>query len=39
VEIVEEDTGKEMYFTSRDKGQGEVLYHPELPLEGTVTQQ
>ena len=39
VEIVEEDTGKEMYFTSRDKGQGDVLYHPELPPAGTVTEQ
>ena len=39
VEIVEEDTGKEMYFTSRDKGQGDVLYHPELPSAGTVTEQ
>ena len=39
VEIVEEDSGKEMYFTSRDKGQGDVLYLPERPLEGTVTEQ
>ena len=39
VEIVEEDTGKEIYFTSRDKGQGDVLYHPELPPAGTVTEQ
>ena len=39
VEIVEEDTGKEMYFTSRDKGRGDVLYHPELPPAGTVTEQ
>ena len=39
VEIVEEDTGMEMYFTSRDKGQGDVLYHPELPPAGTVTEQ
>jgi hypothetical protein len=28
VEIVEEDTGKEMLFTSRDKEQGDVLYLP-----------
>ena len=39
VEIVEEDTGKEMLFTSRDKGQGDVLYFPQPPLEGTVTEQ
>ena len=39
VEIVEEDTGKEMLFTSRDKGQGDVLYLPEPPLKGTVTEQ
>ena len=39
VEIVEEDTGKEMLFTSRDKGQGDVLYLPQPPLKGTVTEQ
>ena len=39
VEIVQEDTGKEMYFTSRDKGQGDLLYLPERPLEGTITVQ
>ena len=39
VEIFEEDSGKEMYFTSRDKGQGDVLYLPERPLEGAVTEQ
>jgi len=39
VEIAEEDTGKEMLFTSRDKGQGDVLYLPQPPLKGTVTEQ
>jgi hypothetical protein len=39
VEIVDEDTGKEMLFTSRDKGQGDVLYQLELPPAGTVTEQ
>ena len=39
VEIVEEDTGKEMLFTSCDKGHGDVLYLPEPPLGGTVTVQ
>ena len=32
VEIVEEDTGKEMLFTSCGKGHGDVLYLPEPPL-------
>ena len=39
VEIVEEDTDKEILFTSRDKGHADVLYLPEPPLEGTVTEQ
>ena len=39
VEIIEEDTGKEMLFTGCDKGHGDILYLPEPPLEGTVTEQ
>ena len=39
VEIVEEASGKDLLFTSRDKGQGDVRYHPEIPPSGTVTKQ
>ena len=39
VEIIGEDTGLEEHFMSNSRGGPDILYLPEPPLDGTVTEQ